>query len=193
MRLPEPDEFADRYDDEELLAEFPDRPVTSLRDIQYVYGKLYTLATVGGGEYAPYLTPDQATDLLDEGDSLIVVRVDLSGDEPCLDPDEPVPDFVTLGGALSALRDQETAVVVPHPGFANVSLDAADIDRYGHIVDAVEQVAAHPRDGHARSPRPDPVDGVTTGPQPTGVWPATRRPVEGRSPRRRPIHRFACE
>ena len=90
MRLPEPDEFADRYDDEELLAEFPDRPVTSLRDIQYVYGKLYTLATVGGGEYAPYLTPDQATDLLDEGDSLIVVRVDLSGDKTRLDPGEPV-------------------------------------------------------------------------------------------------------
>jgi len=90
MQLPDAEEFADMYDDEELVAKFPDRPVTSLRDIQYVYGKLYTLATVGGGEYAPYLTPDQATDLLDEGDSLIVVRVDLSGDEPHLDTDEPV-------------------------------------------------------------------------------------------------------
>jgi len=91
MQLPDAEEFAKEYDDdEELVAKFPDRPVTSLRDIQYVYGKLYTLATVGGGEYAPYLTPDQATDLLDEGDSLIVVRVDLSGDEPHLDTDEPV-------------------------------------------------------------------------------------------------------
>jgi CRISPR-associated protein Cas8b/Csh1 subtype I-B len=90
MRLPEPDEFNEMYDDEELLGEFPESPVTSLRDIQYIYGKLYTLATVGGGEYAPYLTPDQASDLLDEPDSLVVVRVDLSGDEPRLDPDEPV-------------------------------------------------------------------------------------------------------
>jgi len=90
MQLPEPDEFKEMYDDEELLEEFQERPVTSLRDIQYVYGKLYTLATVGGGEYAPYLTPRQASDLIDEPDSLVVVRVDLSGDEPHLDSDEPV-------------------------------------------------------------------------------------------------------
>jgi CRISPR-associated protein Cas8b/Csh1 subtype I-B len=90
MQLPDAEEFTDMYDDEKLLAEFPDHPITSLRDIQYVYGKLYTLATVGGGEYAPYLTPDQATDLLDEGDSLIVVRADLSDDEPRLDLDEPI-------------------------------------------------------------------------------------------------------
>ncbi len=78
------------YDADELLQEFPSRPISSLRDIQYVYGRLYTLATVGGGEYGAYLTPAQADELVGEPDSLIVVRADLSGDEPRLDSDEPV-------------------------------------------------------------------------------------------------------
>jgi predicted metal-dependent phosphoesterase TrpH len=55
-----------------------------------------------------------------------------------VDPDDPVPDFVTLGGALDALRGQETAVVVPHPGFANVSMDADDITQHAGAVHAVE-------------------------------------------------------
>ena len=55
-----------------------------------------------------------------------------------VDPDDPIPDFVTFGGALAALRDQETAVVVPHPGFANVSLDAADVARHADAIHAVE-------------------------------------------------------
>ncbi|GAA0262825.1 type I-B CRISPR-associated protein Cas8b/Csh1 [Halobacterium noricense] len=83
-----PDEFDDAYDDDELRSELPDSPIASLRDLQYLYGKLYTLATAGGGDYAPYLTPDAAGDLVDTDDSLIVVRVDLSGDEPQLADDE---------------------------------------------------------------------------------------------------------
>jgi predicted metal-dependent phosphoesterase TrpH len=55
-----------------------------------------------------------------------------------VDPDEPIPDFVTLGGALDALRGQETAVLVPHPGFANVSLDAADVGQHADAIHAVE-------------------------------------------------------
>jgi CRISPR-associated protein Cas8b/Csh1 subtype I-B len=90
-----PEEFREEYPEEELAAELPDSPIGSLRDIQYLYGKLYTLATTGGGEYAPYLTPDAAADLLDTDDSLIVVRVDLSGDEPKLADDERGPVWVT--------------------------------------------------------------------------------------------------
>ncbi len=82
-----PEAFREAYDDEELAAELPDSPVGSLRDLQYLYGKLYTLATTDGGKYAPYLTPGEADDLIDTDDSLIVVRVDLSGDEPQLADD----------------------------------------------------------------------------------------------------------
>lgn len=90
-----PEEFREKYPEEKLAEELPDSPIGSLRDIQYLYGKLYTLATTGGGEYAPYLTPDAADDLLDTDDSLIVVRVDLSGDEPRLANDERGPVWVT--------------------------------------------------------------------------------------------------
>ncbi|MFC7155079.1 type I-B CRISPR-associated protein Cas8b/Csh1 [Halomarina halobia] len=88
--LPEPHEFEKEYDYEELAEELPDRPITSLRDVQYVYGRLYTLATAGGGEFAAYLTPQKSTDLFDEPESLLFLNVDLTGDEPRLDPDEPV-------------------------------------------------------------------------------------------------------
>lgn len=90
-----PEEFREEYDDAELASELPDSPISSLRRIQYLYGKLYTLGTLGGGEYAPYLTPDAANDLIDTDDSLIVVRVDLSGDEPKLADDDRGPVWVT--------------------------------------------------------------------------------------------------
>ncbi|WP_123621583.1 type I-B CRISPR-associated protein Cas8b/Csh1 [Halorubrum sp. CSM-61] len=89
--LPTPGEFKETYsDDEELAEELPDRPIASLRDLQYLYGRLYTLATAGGGEFAPYLTPEKSTDLFGEQESLAILRVDLTGDEPALDPDRPV-------------------------------------------------------------------------------------------------------
>ncbi|MHC3437806.1 type I-B CRISPR-associated protein Cas8b/Csh1 [Natrialbaceae archaeon A-gly3] len=90
-----PEAFRDAYDDEELAEELPDSPIGSLRDIQYLYGKLYTLATTGGGEYAPYLTPDAAGDLIDTDDSLLVVRVDVSGPEPRLADDHLGPVSLT--------------------------------------------------------------------------------------------------
>lgn len=89
-----PREFRDRYEGQ-LEEKLPDRPITSLRDIQFVYGKLYTLATAGGGEYAAYLTPNEANDLIDEDESLIVVRVDLSGETPSLADDTRGPVWVT--------------------------------------------------------------------------------------------------
>jgi CRISPR-associated protein Cas8b/Csh1 subtype I-B len=93
-----PEEFRDEYGEEKLADELPESPIGSLRDLQYLYGKLYTLATAGGGEYAPYLTPDTADDLVDTDDSLIVVRVDLSGDEPQLAGDDRGPVWVTRYG-----------------------------------------------------------------------------------------------
>lgn len=90
-----PEEFRAEYSEEELAEDLPDSPIGSLRDIQYLYGKLYTLATTGGGKYAPYLTPDAAGDLADTDDSLIVVRVDLSGEKPRLANDEHGSVWVT--------------------------------------------------------------------------------------------------
>lgn len=89
-----PDEFRERYTADELAEELPDSPVASLRGVQYLYGKLYTLATTGGGEFAPYLTPDAARDIVDTENSLIVVRVNASG-EPRLADDKRGPVWVT--------------------------------------------------------------------------------------------------
>ena len=51
---------------------------------------------------------------------------------------EPVPDYLTLDATMRELDRQGAAVLAPHPEFATVSLDAADIDRYDDLVDAVE-------------------------------------------------------
>ena len=51
---------------------------------------------------------------------------------------EPIPDFITLEGALLECRNQGAATLVPHPDFLTVSLDAADLDRYRSLVDGVE-------------------------------------------------------
>lgn len=51
---------------------------------------------------------------------------------------EPVPDFVTLEGAMVELARQDAAVLVPHPTFATVSLDADDVARYADVIDGVE-------------------------------------------------------
>ncbi len=75
----------DDVSDEALQEQLLTRPPTGVRDLQYLYGSLYTLATAGEGEYDPYLTPDAARDFLGEENSLIVVRVDMSGDAPHFD------------------------------------------------------------------------------------------------------------
>ncbi|THE65349.1 type I-B CRISPR-associated protein Cas8b/Csh1 [Salinadaptatus halalkaliphilus] len=90
-----PEAFEAAYPDDELADELPNSPIASLRDIQYLYGKLYTLATTGGGEYASYLTPDAAGDLVDTDDSLVVVRIDISGEDPTLADDTIGPVQLT--------------------------------------------------------------------------------------------------
>jgi predicted metal-dependent phosphoesterase TrpH len=51
---------------------------------------------------------------------------------------KPVPDFLTLEGALLECRDQNAVTLVPHPGFLTVSLDRADVGRYRALLDGVE-------------------------------------------------------
>lgn len=49
---------------------------------------------------------------------------------------DPVPDFITLEGAMRELDRQGAAVLAPHPEFLTVSLERRDIERFD--VDAVE-------------------------------------------------------
>ena len=52
--------------------------------------------------------------------------------------DEPVPDFLTIDGALEELDRQGAAVLVPHPDFLNVSLTPPEIREYRDRIDAIE-------------------------------------------------------
>lgn len=51
---------------------------------------------------------------------------------------EPVPDFITLRGAMEELARQDATVLAPHPGFLNASLGGAEIGEYGDLIDGVE-------------------------------------------------------
>jgi predicted metal-dependent phosphoesterase TrpH len=55
---------------------------------------------------------------------------------------DPVPDFITLGGAIEEFERQGAAVLVPHPELLNVSLSIDEIRRYRDAVDAVERYNA---------------------------------------------------
>ena len=66
---------------------------------------------------------------------------------------DPVPDFITLEAALQALADQGASVLVPHPGFATVSLGAAAIGRYHDQLAAVEAENFKSRRLHNRRAR----------------------------------------
>jgi predicted metal-dependent phosphoesterase TrpH len=64
--------------------------------------------------------------------------------------DDPVPDFVTLAGAMAAFDRQDAAVLVPHPAFATVSLGAADVARHAETIDTVETYNAKLLSRHNR-------------------------------------------
>lgn len=51
---------------------------------------------------------------------------------------EPVPDFITLPGAMEELVRQEAAILAPHPGFLTMSLGPDDVRRYRESFHAVE-------------------------------------------------------
>lgn len=52
--------------------------------------------------------------------------------------DEPVPDFVTLAGAMDEFARQDAAVLVPHPTFMTVSLGVSDLRTHRDQIHAVE-------------------------------------------------------
>lgn len=53
-------------------------------------------------------------------------------------PDRPIPDFITLEGAMDALNRHAGAVLAPHPEFLTVSLEADDLRSHRDVIDGVE-------------------------------------------------------
>ena len=51
---------------------------------------------------------------------------------------EPVPDFIPLEAAMAEFERQDAAVLVPHPTFANVSFEEADLRAHADVIDALE-------------------------------------------------------
>lgn len=66
---------------------------------------------------------------------------------------EPIPDFISLEGAMAAFRRQGAAVLVPHPDFMTVSLDVEDIDRYADEIHAIETYNPKTLGPHTRRAR----------------------------------------
>jgi len=89
MRMPEcaldPEE-----DSEAIEGIFLDRPLASLYDIAYVYGKLHTLNTIRqydvdiAERYIEWMTPDARTDYYDQEVGMFSVLIDLTGETPAL-------------------------------------------------------------------------------------------------------------
>lgn len=52
--------------------------------------------------------------------------------------EEPVPDFIPFESAMAEFDRQDATVLVPHPDFANVSLDEDDLRTYAETIDAIE-------------------------------------------------------
>lgn len=55
-----------------------------------------------------------------------------------LDLDTPVPDFISLEGAMAELDRQDATVLIPHPSFLTVSLDREQVQQFRETIDAVE-------------------------------------------------------
>ena len=51
---------------------------------------------------------------------------------------DPVPDFITLEGAMAEFDRQGAAVLAPHPEFATVSLEAHDLRAHGDRIHGIE-------------------------------------------------------
>ena len=67
--------------------------------------------------------------------------------------EEPIPDFITLPGAMAELERQDATVLAPHPEFMTVSLDASDLREYREQIDGVEVYNPKHFDGHNRRAR----------------------------------------
>jgi predicted metal-dependent phosphoesterase TrpH len=51
---------------------------------------------------------------------------------------EPIPDFITLEGAIEELDRQNAAILAPHPGFLTMSLSPTDLRAHRERIHAME-------------------------------------------------------
>ena len=63
---------------------------------------------------------------------------------------EPVPDFITLEGAMAEFERQGAAVLAPHPEFATVSLESHDIRAHRDRIHGIEVYNPKYVGGHER-------------------------------------------
>lgn len=66
----------DSVDDERIEAALLDRPIASLRDLEYTYGALYELAFGDDDPYLPYYTPYEFADQMGNAETVVAVDVD---------------------------------------------------------------------------------------------------------------------
>ena len=55
-----------------------------------------------------------------------------------VDPDEPVPDFLTFADTMAEIADHDAGILAPHPEFLTLSMTESDIETYADRLDAVE-------------------------------------------------------
>lgn len=111
--------------------------------------------------YAPHFTrlPDiEARAEAFSGDDLLVVpgREIFTGNWRtrkhvlAMGLEAPIPDFISLEGAMAELERQDAVVLVPHPEYMTMSLDAEDIWEYRDRLDAIEVYNTKYRPCHDR-------------------------------------------
>jgi len=99
--------------------------------------------------YAPHFTRwptvEQRARQFSDDDLLVVpAREIFAGDWRkrshvlALDLEAPIPDYITLEGAMDELARQDAVVLAPHPGFLTVSLDEVHLRRHDGRIDAIE-------------------------------------------------------
>jgi len=99
--------------------------------------------------YAPHFTrlptvQRRAAQYSDEELTVVPAREVFTGDWGnrrhllALGLSDPVPDYITFEGAMAEFGRQDAAVLVPHPGFATVSLTKPEIAAHADRIDSVE-------------------------------------------------------
>lgn len=137
--------------DEQIEAAIPSRPIASLRDLEVLYGALYTLGRGLTGEYGPFLTPDAAADQVG-GENLLVVRVDLRDDRARLgDPSATLEMF-----------PESLVELVAHSKFSSARGVDHSITHQSGQTNGPEKQADHAFERLSRWPTEDAVESVAT-------------------------------